>query len=147
MKFTTSSILRAIGLIIVLGLILVLVVQFLPKPSAEEIIEATVAAGVEARSTEVAVMTGTVNPTQIQSTVNARVEATLTAAVPTIAPTPASAEEQVSQQVSGIALNIWNSLLWLWNLAGFAGIWSQICCCILPIGLIFLGVAGDSARR
>lgn len=142
MKFNLSILLRGFGFLLILFILIVAAVQFLPKPSPEAIIEATVAAGVEARSTAIAVQTGTPNPTQIQSTVNAIVEATVNA--PT--PEPRSATEQVADGAEGIVGSIWGIIISIWNFMGFFGIYSQVCCCLLPFGLVVMGAASDRAR-
>jgi hypothetical protein len=136
---------RIFGAIFVLFIILILAIaayQLMPKPSQEELIEATVAAGVAERSTEVANLTGTPNPSEIQRTVNAIVEATLNA--PT--PMPLSATEQVAAGAEGFLEWLWGIVINVWNLMGFAGIYSQICCCLLPFILVIVGAAADKAR-
>jgi hypothetical protein len=144
MKNLTPS--RIFGAIFVLAIVLILAAaayQLMPKPSAEDLLEATVAAGVAERSTEIANLTGTPNPTQIQETVNAIVEATLNPASPT---PPLSATEQVAEGAEGAVTWLWAFILGIWNFMGFAGIYSQICCCLLPFILIIVGAAADKAR-
>lgn len=143
MKQLTPS--RIFGAIFIVFFILILAIaafQLMPKPSQEELIEATVAAGVASRSTEVANQTGTPNPTAIQRTVNAIVEATLNA--PT--PEPLSATEQAAAGAEGFVNSVWGFILNVWNLMGFAGIYSQICCCLIPFTLVIVGAAADKAR-
>jgi hypothetical protein len=142
MKFNLSILLRGFAVLVIVFILLVAAFQFVPKPSQEELIEATVAAGVEARSTEIANQTGTPNPTQIQRTVNAIVEATINA--PT--PAPLSSSEGIAGGAEGILAWFWSIISGIWNFMGFGGIYSQICCCLLPFALVITGAAADKAR-
>jgi len=142
MKFNLPILLRGFAVLVIVFILLVAAFQFIPKPSQEELIQATVAAGVEARSTEVAHQTGIPNPTQIQRTVNAIVEATINA--PT--PAPLTSSEGIVQGAEGFLGWIWGIIMGIWNFMGFGGIYSQICCCLLPFALIIMGAAADKAR-
>jgi hypothetical protein len=142
MKFNLSFLLRGFAALIIVFILLVAAFQFIPKPSQEAILEATIAAGVEARSTEVANLTGSPNPSQIQRTVNAIVEATINA--PT--PAPLTSSEGISQGAEGFLAWVWSIIVGVWNFMGFGGIYTQICCCLLPFALVIMGAAADKAR-
>jgi hypothetical protein len=128
----------ALALMVLLGVLSL----FSQQPSPEVSLQQTVDAGVRARSTELALLTGTPDATQIQATVNALVDATMTAAnAPTVTPTPVpSAVEQVGSSAVGIIGWLWSVVLALWNLFAFGGVWMQVCCCIVVPGIILLAV-------
>jgi hypothetical protein len=142
MKFNLSILLRGFAILVIVFILLAAAFQFLPQPSAEELLNATVDAGVAARSTEIVNLTGTPNPTQIQRTVNAIVDATLNA--PT--PAPVTSAEGIVGGAEGILAWLWGIIIGIWNFMGFGGIYTQICCCLLPFALIILGAATDKAR-
>lgn len=142
MKFNLSILLRGFAVLVIVFILLVAAFQFIPKPSQDELMQATIVAGVESRSTEIANQTGTPNATQIQRTVNAIVEATITA--PT--PAPLNTSEGIAQGAEGFLAWIWGIIIGVWNFMGFGGIYTQVCCCLLPFALIIMGAAADKAR-
>lgn len=128
----------ALLLMVVLGVLSL----FSSQPSPEESLQQTVDAGVRARSTEMALLTGTPDATQVQATVNALVDATMTAAnAPTATPTPVPGTvEQVGGTVFGVIGWLWSVVLALWNLFSFGGVWMQVCCCIVMPGIILIAM-------
>mgnify|MGYP001052190953 CR=1 FL=1 len=148
-----SRMLQIAAFAILLGmLVLSVIAQFTGDPPTDaerdqQVIESTVQAGVDAGLTEIVSQTGTPDATAIQSTVDAAIDATLTGVAVTSAPptaTPPPFEVATgADPVDGALNGLLGILLGVWQFAGFAGIWSQVCCCVLPIGVIVVGALND----
>ncbi|MEL6310355.1 MAG: hypothetical protein AAFV98_20010 [Chloroflexota bacterium] len=141
----------AFGILLAM-LVLSVIAQFTGEPPTpaerdQQSIEQTVQAGVDAGLTEIVSQTGTPDATAIQSTVQARIDATLTGVAVTSAPPTATPEPfevaTGAEPMDGVLNGLLGILMGAWQLAGFAGIWSQVCCCVVPIGVIVIGAAND----
>lgn len=132
-----ALIFRIVFVIAIIGMIgLGLAGIFVNPPTVQDAIEMTVESGVSARSTEIALLTGTPDADEIQATVNAIIDSTMTAVVmPTATATPPpTAGEQAVSTATGFVGWVLGILLWMWNLFSFGGLWTQLCCCIgLPL--------------
>jgi hypothetical protein len=145
-RITIPKIFRTLFMLALLVMVALGVLSmFSQTPTPEESLQQTVDAGVRARSTELAMLTGTPDATQVQATVNAIVDATITAAnAPTATPTPPPGTvEQVGGAVQGVIGWLWGIVMALWNLFGFGGFWMQVCCCIVVPGIIFFAMLRD----
>lgn len=150
-KFRLSRILRFTGIGILLAMVILSIVFQFTQPEVltdEESIAATVQAGVNAGLTEVVMQTGTPDATAIQATVDAGIEATLASIdSPPQSETSNTAGgteyDGVVGWIVGFFEAIWGFVLGIWNFAGRGGIFVQVCCCIVPIGLVALGIIND----
>lgn len=157
-SFPISKLLRYGGFAILLVMLIMSIVYQMSNPDAtdEERIAATVQAGVDSGLTEVALQTGTPDPTAIQSTVDAGIDATLTAiAAESATPVPSGAEDSTEDTSSDNPLKpviefigtllapIIGIVRGMWNFAGLGGLWVQVLCCIVPPLLIIVGIVND----
>jgi hypothetical protein len=147
-RFRLSRILRYAGFAILLMMLVLSVIFQFTQPqvlSDEEIIAATVQAGVNLGLTEVMVLTGTPDATAIQATIEAGIEATLT----NIQGTPQAESSNTGSETGAVSwiANLFNAVLGfimgIWNFAGQGGIFIQVCCCIVPIALVVVGIIND----
>ena len=151
-KFPISKILRYSGFAILLGMLVLSIIYQVSNPpeTDEERIEATVQAGVNQGLTEVAMQTGTPEPTAIQETVQARIDATLTAVVE-LSATPVPEDRTATEEAVDNTVGFFEALLspiigifqGMWNFAGIGGLWMQVLCCIVPPALIVIGIIND----
>lgn len=151
-RFRISRILRYTGLAILLMMVILSIVFQFMQPvqlTDEESVAATVQAGVNAGLTEVIALTGTPDATAIQATIDAGVEATL-AKAQTDTESQSSGSNTDSGETNAVVswiMNLINTVvgfvLGIWNFAGRGGIFVQVCCCIVPIGLVVLGIVND----